>query len=574
MIHVLSPGDPTQRTGGYLYNAHLVRGLRERGHSVVVHALEGRWPTVADPAALGRRIEALPPGRILADGLLWTAVADHVARPVGVLVHSPLWRELGRDWKAPEQAALGRAALVITTSALTARDLDLKQAHVVEPGTAPPPPRPRSSGLPYALISVATVTPRKGHDVLLEALDQLQAPYELRVYGSLTRDAGWADTLQRRSPAAVHWMGEVRGDALQEAYAQADALVHPARYEAWGMALAEGLARGLPVVTTPAGVLEGRGGALVVPPEDPTALAAALQSLLTDSTVGDRTLRSGCGPVTAHLDRPDRSIRTPVGPDGGRVTFSASWLAQREPFDHAARSSALAQALADHLSGRSDTHVVELAGGTGSGIRYLRRWLPEARWTLADHDVALLDTIPEDLASPIRHDLRTVRTLPVPAPSAVTCQALLDLVDLGFLVDLADWLTHDLGRTPLLAALTVDGRVRWTPHDPLDDDVQAAFRLHQLGDRGFGGSVGPFATPILADLLTVRGYVVHRERADWQVGDAAMLRAMVEGTAEAATEIHPQPAAVHAWGARRLALIDEGALSLTVGHEDLLALPR
>ncbi len=268
-VHLLSPGDQEQRTGGYLYNARLVRGLRALGHQVVVH------PDLGD----------LDDGVVLADGLMWTDLGQRGARlaaerPVAVLLHSPLWREAGPALRAPEEAALRHAALVIATSTRTASDLDV-DCVVVEPGTDPATPA-RGSGA-RRLLCVATITPRKGHDVLLRALERVSAPWTLRCAGSVDRDPAWVASLPPRD--GVTFLGELGGDALAAEYDAADVLVHPARYEGWGMALAEALVRGLPIVSTPAGIFDGRdpGCRLEVPPEDPDALAAALTTVLGDA---------------------------------------------------------------------------------------------------------------------------------------------------------------------------------------------------------------------------------------------------------------------------------------------------
>lgn len=256
------------------------------------------------------------------------------------------------------------------------------------------------------------------------------------------------------------------------------------------------------------------------------------------------------------------------------MSFSPDWLALREPFDHRARSEALGAGFASYLADRhpgQPLRLVELAGGLGSGIRWLAARLHQPQsWHLVDHDPVLLAAIDPALATPVQHDLRALERLDLPA-HGVCCQALLDLVDHGFLVSLADWLAAR--RLPLLAALTVDGRVHWAPADPQDEAVQAAFRLHQLGDRGFGASPGPWAAPILADLLRIRGYTVALERADWRIAatDEAMIAQMIDGAAHAASEIHPDPAVIEAWRSRRQGAL--GRVSLVVGHLDLLALP-
>jgi len=247
------------------------------------------------------------------------------------------------------------------------------------------------------------------------------------------------------------------------------------------------------------------------------------------------------------------------------VTFSAEWLALREPYDHRARSSALAERFVAALPPGGS--VLDLAGGTGSGARYLLRHGPELSVTVVDHDLALLDGASAAGLSVRRADLQSLDGLP--AADGVQAQALLDLVSWDWLDRFVAWLSD---RTvPLLAALTVDGRVHWAPDDPDDEPVQAAFRAHQQLDRGFGPSPGAAAALELAERLSAHGWAVHTAAADWVVPatDRAMVEAMVHGTAEAARQTHPAAHRVDAWAERRL----RPDTSLRVGHVDLLALP-
>jgi glycosyltransferase involved in cell wall biosynthesis len=80
------------------------------------------------------------------------------------------------------------------------------------------------------------------------------------------------------------------GAELDRSYRAADLLVHPSRLEAYGMVVTEALAVGLPVVATDVGgVRESLGHApagppgRLVPPDDPEALAVALDAWLADA---------------------------------------------------------------------------------------------------------------------------------------------------------------------------------------------------------------------------------------------------------------------------------------------------
>ena len=176
--------------------------------------------------------------------------------------------------------------------------------------------------------------------------------------------------------------------------------------------------------------------------------------------------------------------------------FPVEWLRLREPFDHAARADDLVDALCASLTEQRPLRVVELGAGRGSGMRYLAPRLPGPQhWTLIDHDPDLLQDVgplPSAVAQclPMVADLRDPRSLTVEA-DLLSTQALLDLVSEEWLIGLTEWLAAR--RVPFVAALTVDGRVSWLPEAPLDAEVQAAFRAHQLTDRGFGTSPGPRA---------------------------------------------------------------------------------
>jgi glycosyltransferase involved in cell wall biosynthesis len=83
----------------------------------------------------------------------------------------------------------------------------------------------------------------------------------------------------------VRLYGEVSAAELQSMYGQADAVVLPSFFEGYGMALAEALARGLPVVSTMAGAIPDtvpRDAGILVSPGDALALRAALAVLLDE----------------------------------------------------------------------------------------------------------------------------------------------------------------------------------------------------------------------------------------------------------------------------------------------------
>ncbi|CAN7553480.1 glycosyltransferase family 4 protein [Pseudorhodoferax sp. LjRoot39] len=306
----LVPGDARARTGGTLYDRRIVDGLRAMGWQVDWRSPGDGfpWPDAAARAQAATCIESLPDGAlVVADGLAFGVLAElaerHAPRLRWVaLVHHPLALESGLSpqdqalLQASERRALACARQVVVTSPATARALDAyavpaARIAVVAPGTAPAPPA-RGSRQGLSLLCVATVTPRKAHALLLQALAGLRdRPWRLHCVGSLRRDAATAAAAQALAQTLgiaqrVTWHGEVAAAPLQALYAQADLFVLPSQYEGYGMAFAEALAHGLPVVGCAAGAVPDTvpaAAGVLVPPGDGPALSAALQALLDDA---------------------------------------------------------------------------------------------------------------------------------------------------------------------------------------------------------------------------------------------------------------------------------------------------
>ena len=308
------PGDLASFTGGYSYDRRIIAGLSAADWVVEVVALDAGFPW-PDPTARDRaaqQIAALPDGSlVVVDGLAFGVMPEvaerHAARLRWVaLVHHPLALETGltpqqgRALVDSERRALATARGVIVTSPATARELTrygvtAAGGYVVTPGTDPAPlatgSGADSANRGLSLLCVAALIPRKGHAVLIEALRGLEdRPWTLHCVGSATRDADTVNALCSAISAhglgeRVRLHGEVTPWSLQAMYGQADAVVLPSFFEGYGMALAEALARGLPVVSTMAGAIPDtvpRDAGILVPPGDALALRAALAVLLDE----------------------------------------------------------------------------------------------------------------------------------------------------------------------------------------------------------------------------------------------------------------------------------------------------
>ena len=308
-LHLVVPGPLDQQTGGYIYDARMAAGLRRRGWRVEVHSLEGRFPDAdaAARASLAGVLGGLGDGsRVLVDGLALGGLPEPVAAHRGrlrilALVHHPVSDETGLPAEVcarladRERRALAAVAGVIVTSSFTARGLgrfgvDAVRVQVARPGTDPAPPAAGPEpGEPPQLLSVASVVPRKGHDVLVRALARLRdLPWRCVCAGSLER----APDHVRRVRALVEehglagrvlFAGECPRAALDRIYAASSLFVLASHYEGYGMVLTEALARGLPVVGTTGGAIPDTlpsDAALLAPPGDDRALAGAIGSLL------------------------------------------------------------------------------------------------------------------------------------------------------------------------------------------------------------------------------------------------------------------------------------------------------
>ena len=263
----------------------------------------------------------------------WRDEAAREARRLRLvaLVHHPLADETGRTpdeaaaLKDSETRALAATRLVVVTSPATRRRLadfgvPADRVLVVEPGTEPAAPARGSGGAGDGtagvhLLCVATLIPRKGHDVLLRALAALaDLPWRLTCVGSgdlhpPTTRALLQFVREHGLENRVAFAGEVDGDHIDAYYDAADVLVMPTRYEGYGMAVAEGLARGLPVVSTATGAigdLVGTEAGLLVPVDDPAALTAALRTVISNPGVRAR-LRNGALRVRERLSTWDDS---------------------------------------------------------------------------------------------------------------------------------------------------------------------------------------------------------------------------------------------------------------------------
>ncbi|MFD0586149.1 glycosyltransferase family 4 protein [Dactylosporangium darangshiense] len=311
-VHVVLPNDiddPSTPSGGNRYDREACTALAALGWSVHEQSAHGAWPNPSpnDLATLDALLADLPATAIaLVDGLIASAAPDVMAAYAArlrlvVLVHMP-FGDTDPATRPAEHRALRAATAIIATSEWTQRRLlqlyalPTERMSVAIPGVTPAPPAPGTeSG--DALLCVAVLGRHKGHDILIDALARLtHRTWTCICAGAADRDPAFVRALQTRIDEAgltdrIHLAGPQTGAALEALYASADLLVHPSRGETYGMVAAEALARGIPVLATTAKGLPDAVGrtasgivpGLLVPPDDPEALAAALEQWLTDA---------------------------------------------------------------------------------------------------------------------------------------------------------------------------------------------------------------------------------------------------------------------------------------------------
>ncbi len=330
------PGDLATPTGGYAYDREVMARLPRFGVEVrhVILPASYPQPTPNDLAETARIIATLLPETILLiDGLAFGAMpADFltsIRQRIVALVHHPLGLEPGLTAARAaalfrlETAALAFARRVVVTSPFTggllARDFAVPRSAitVASPGTERAT-RARGTGTPLQLLSVGSVTPRKGFTVLVDALAPLAAhDWRLTIAGPLDRDQEAVTAL--RAAIARHGLGDritmtgaLGREALDRHYDAADVFVLPSLFEGFGMVLTEAMARGLPIVCTTGGAAAETvpdAAALKVAPGVAEPLSNALGQLIVAPDLRQR-LADAAWQAGQHLPDWDETART------------------------------------------------------------------------------------------------------------------------------------------------------------------------------------------------------------------------------------------------------------------------
>jgi SAM-dependent methyltransferase len=264
------------------------------------------------------------------------------------------------------------------------------------------------------------------------------------------------------------------------------------------------------------------------------------------------------------------------------TSFSAEWLALREPYDARARNPAILDAVVASAEGCLAMRIVDLAAGMGATLRALAPRLSAHQvWRLVDNNPELLAHARkltrsgafaiEACALDLNCGLKDALNGPL---DLVTAFALIDLVSETWLAGLVSEIVRR--SIPIYATLSYDGRAVIGPADPLDAAIVAAVNRHQTTDKGFGPALGPAAADAAIAQLQSMDYSVMRGTSDWVLGpdDRELQMTIFANWANAASgSAGLSHADMVGWLARRRDAIMAGCSSVCIGHVDFFATP-
>lgn len=172
--------------------------------------------------------------------------------------------------------------------------------------------RIRAAMKKYALpdgyvLSVGTVEARKNLMLVLRAMAECRLDVHLVACGRRTSYAERLEEYARDHGLAgrLHLRHAVSFDDLPAIYRGARAFVYPSYYEGFGIPIIEALNCGVPVMTTRGGVFSETGGdaCLYVDPDDASAAADAIKTLVTDEALRAELVSAGRRHVSRFSDR-------------------------------------------------------------------------------------------------------------------------------------------------------------------------------------------------------------------------------------------------------------------------------
>ncbi|GAA4053274.1 glycosyltransferase family 4 protein [Arthrobacter methylotrophus] len=307
-IRLILPANVHHRSGGNIYNARLAQSLRSLGAEVLIHELDGGWPSgssadrrlLADALAGDEVHVRIIDGLIAAGGPAEIEAATAAGHRVWVLLHMAPTEEQPQG-----SGGLGAATGILCTASGTAeavRQRGRSNVHVASPGVdrveelrALPSAR-RASAAPHFIV-VGALLPNKDQILFVEALARIkELPWTAALVGSTEADRSYAEAVQDRIShhgleKRVEITGELFGSALDGQWRCADLSLLISRSESFGMVVLESLAHGIPVVVRKGtGAVEALGAYGAGEAIDLTAGLDPLEQFLR-TWLSDATLR-------------------------------------------------------------------------------------------------------------------------------------------------------------------------------------------------------------------------------------------------------------------------------------------
>jgi len=262
---------------------------------------------------------------------------DRRAPAVVVRLHTPAYLAArlagepadldGRSEELLEAASVRAADRITSPSAALAHEVTRRWR--LAPDRVEVVPNPVDSDLfvpgerapdPACILVAGRVERMKGQDVLIEALPAIRRAVPSAHVRLVGADGGSAAALAARAgalgldPSAVVFEGALAREELPAVYASAAVCVVPSRFEAFGYTCVEAMACGRPVVASRVGglaeIVEHEREGLLVAPEDPDALAAAVIRLLGDPDLGRRLGAAARSGVLERFGAPAVAVRS------------------------------------------------------------------------------------------------------------------------------------------------------------------------------------------------------------------------------------------------------------------------
>ncbi len=261
---------------------------------------------------------------------------DRRAPAVVVRLHTPAYLAArlagepanvdGRSGELLEAASVRAADWITSPSAALAHEVTRRWR--LAPDRVEVVPNPVDSDLfvpgerapdPACILVAGRVERMKGQDVLIEALPAIRRAVPSAHVRLVGADGGASAAVAQRSrelgvESAVSFEGAVAREELPAVYASAAVCVVPSRFEAFGYTCVEAMACGRPVVASRVGglaeIVEHEREGLLVAPEDPAALAAAVIRLLGDPALGRRLGAAARSGVLERFGAPAVAVRS------------------------------------------------------------------------------------------------------------------------------------------------------------------------------------------------------------------------------------------------------------------------